>query len=81
MAKFCAHERHGGICKKTGTYCNLGACPYEDLKEFTVVRHGRWLEGFDGSCMCSECGKVIRYTIGYYCPNCGAKMEGEHTYG
>lgn len=41
------------------------------------IRYGKWIEGADGSCMCSECGKVIRYTIGYYCPNCGAKMEGE----
>ena len=32
MAEFCVHERHGGICEKTGTYCNLGACPYEDLQ-------------------------------------------------
>lgn len=40
-------------------------------------RHGKWIEGADGSCMCSECGKVVRYNIGYYCPNCGAKMEGE----
>ena len=39
------------------------------------VRHGYWIEGRDGSCMCSECGKVSRYEIGYYCPNCGAKMD------
>ena len=53
----------------------------EKLKEAPMIdteRHGKWIEGADGSCMCSECGKVIRYTIGYYCPNCGAKMEGEH---
>ena len=34
MNEFCVHERHGGICEKTGTYCNLGACPYEDLQKF-----------------------------------------------
>ena len=39
------------------------------------VRHGYWIEGRDGSCMCSECGKVSRYEIGYYCSNCGAKMD------
>lgn len=37
MAEFCVHERHGGICEKTGTYCNLGACPYEDLQKFAPV--------------------------------------------
>lgn len=42
MAEFCVHERHGGICEKTGTYCNLGACPYEDLQKFATVRHGVW---------------------------------------
>ena len=39
------------------------------------VVHGQWIEGLDGSCMCSRCSRVIRYEIGYYCPNCGAKME------
>lgn len=39
------------------------------------VRHGYWIEGRDGSCMCSECGKVSRYEIGYYCSKCGAKMD------
>lgn len=28
MAKFCVHEQHAGICEKTGSYCNEGACPY-----------------------------------------------------
>ena len=39
------------------------------------VRHGSWIEGRDGSCMCSECGKVSRYEIGYYCSKCGAKID------
>ena len=42
------------------------------------VRHGYWIEGRDGSCMCSECGKVSRYEIGYYCSKCGAKMDKEN---
>lgn len=41
----------------------------------TVQRHGHWIEGLDGSVMCSECGQVIRYEIGYYCPRCGAIMN------
>lgn len=39
--------------------------------------HGHWIDGLDGSCMCSECNKVVRYEIGYYCPNCGALMDGD----
>jgi len=37
MSEFCKNERHGGICVKTGTYCNLSACPYEQLEQFASV--------------------------------------------
>ena len=49
------------------------------------VRHGRW-EKQSGLYSCSECGitrpydvqaDVIEYWACNYCPNCGAKMEGE----
>ena len=49
------------------------------------VRHGRW-EKQSGLYSCSECGKtcpydvqadVIEYWACNYCPNCGAKMDGE----
>lgn len=38
------------------------------------VKHGQWIVGLDGSCMCSNCNKVSRYEIGFYCSHCGAKM-------
>lgn len=46
------------------------------------VRHGRWkmVEGelafWD---MCSECGRKILHRTPYYyfCPNCGARMDGK----
>ena len=91
MIKFCMHEMHGGICEKTGTYCNLGACPYEDLKEFTVVQHGQWKPvKYNVHCSCgksygtyhyecSACGHVA-YAQPYglkFCPNCGARMDGK----
>lgn len=36
-----------------------------------------------GSCHCSECGEWLTASdeypvIGYYCPNCGAKMTEDH---
>lgn len=50
------------------------------------VRHGRW-EKQSGLYSCSECGKtcpydvqadVIEYWACNYCPNCGAKMDGDY---
>lgn len=94
MAEFCVHERHGGICEKTGTYCNLGSCPYEDLQKFAPVRHGRW-EGYSHSRYCGiddfgdpiykdgvvyYCSVCRRRTVikERYCPNCGADMRGSN---
>lgn len=90
MAEFCVHEQHGGICEKTGTYCNLGACPYEDLQEFGPVAHGHWVgleyDGYaDGFPVydlweCSECGEEVRGEdvpqTHPYCHGCGARMDG-----
>ena len=91
MAEFCIHEKHGGMCEKTDTYCNLGACPYEDLKEYAPVKHGKWVlgnvepgyftPGGNRPWICSDCGWLASYMLGKpnerYCPNCGAKMDGE----
>ena len=88
MAEFCIHEKHGGICGKTGTYCNLGACPDEDLKEYAPVRHGRWIMGTGenglqtGYRECSRCGEIVKYGYSLYgvhnfCNYCGAKMNEE----
>ena len=53
--------------------------PTADVVE---VRHGEW--GFDGmGWTCSECGEYAlsnktKMQVGSnYCPNCGAKMDGE----
>lgn len=86
MAEFCIHEKHGGICEKTYGFCNLGACPYEDLKEYATVRHGRWIEytkviipepynKWEQAWKCSECGFDDGFVAYNFCPNCGAKMD------
>ena len=51
------------------------------------VRHGKWIyKGIRGrfpACACSECGNVENADWAIlgdnvnYCPNCGAKMDGE----
>lgn len=51
--------------------------------EAEPVRHGRWVDKMVRDWHCSECGKKARFD-GYcyddkpnYCPNCGARMDGE----
>ena len=59
-----------------------------DSVDAVEVVHGRWIASGCGFDCCSECRKV--YADGYltamgikprtqfsYCPNCGAKMDGE----
>ena len=61
---------------------------YEDTE---VVRHGRWIDkgyittaygSIDTGC-CSVCGVVDVPIEPYddYCPNCGAKMDGDEQNG
>lgn len=79
MAEFCIHEKHGGICEKVGTYCNLGACPDEDLEEYAPVKHGRWVHKIllgEQAWFCSEC-KTIGSPQWKRCPVCEAKMDEE----
>ena len=42
------------------------------------VRHGRWITTHDEFCSCSLCKYPVHtaWSRTYYCPNCGAKMEG-----
>jgi hypothetical protein len=54
-----------------------------------AVRHGIWIKKAGGKqCDCSVCGTWFDNTCNYdirkdwnYCPNCGAKMDGESEYG
>ena len=58
----------------------LDTVPAADVME---VRHGQWVnehqEGLGSfSAECSLCGKrTLAYFHYFYCPNCGAKMDGE----
>lgn len=55
--------------------------PAADVQE---VKHGRWISndlgGYKWAYYCSECGWVDGYPFNdrhKYCPNCGAKMDGD----
>lgn len=51
----------------------IRSLPPADVVE---VRHGRWLESDNGPMQkCSVCG-ATGWDEFYYCPNCGAKMDG-----
>ena len=45
--------------------------------EAEPVRHGRWIEKDDGVMHCTECDRVGNPHTDNYCPNCGAKMDGD----
>ena len=54
----------------------------EDLPtvDAAPVVHGRWVYEHDDPVLlpCSVCGyQVYRYNNTHYCPECGAKMDGE----
>lgn len=46
------------------------------------IKHGRWTQVDKNKCECSNCGIVVLIAVyphgnKNYCPNCGAKMDGE----
>lgn len=53
--------------------------------DVALVRHGRWASVFDIGTVCNQCGYDIEQhgfdvrTDGEpnYCPNCGARMDGD----
>ena len=49
------------------------------IKNYAPVVHGRWIASHDEFCACSICKYPVY--VGWnqttYCPNCGAKMDGE----
>lgn len=65
-------------------YVPLSAIEHIPAADVASVVHGRWIETSEGT-FCSECNKnpipVEHYNVcnftGAYCPNCGAKMDGE----
>ena len=52
---------------------------YMDTVDVAPVVHGRWImhdDEFGLTCECSAC-HIETMGDGNYCPNCGAKMDGE----
>lgn len=60
----------------------------EEDADVAPVMHGHWVVRFDGPykrrrCYCSHCGKhngvggIAQNQEKLYCPNCGARMDGD----
>lgn len=50
----------------------------EKLKDDDFVQQGHWKYGEFDIPYCSECGhQIMPNKISPYCPNCGARMDGE----
>ena len=79
-------------CARSGSTCTVLACrnklkdricDYEDVMQSNGLveqKHGRWLFVNDYQIKCSECFDIIwgdLETEPNYCPNCGAKMDGD----
>lgn len=73
-------EQGYGWLGRRGVWQMLLDFPAADVQP---VRHGRWVKtigenGVTSACRCNLCGfEDNRYSLFNYCPNCGAKMDGE----
>ena len=79
-------------CEKTDA-CNCYECVRQWLEQ--EIKHGKWMRTFpnellDGNYFCSNCQSGIDIATAeetptdrelFYCPNCGAKMDGEESGG
>lgn len=57
-------------------------CAYEIINDMSTVeerKYGHWITKKAWHVECSECHHVLEFIcdVKKYCPNCGAKMEGE----
>ena len=68
------------ICERFERFCDYAETLVEETPavDAEVVRHAYWHELLGcGYTVCSACD-FIPYTVAdKYCPNCGAKMDGE----
>lgn len=68
--------RHGGVDSIINADKRLANMPAADVEE---VVHARWIEDEYAYATCSHCGYEMEHPEEKtpYCPQCGARMEGE----
>ena len=70
---------HGVRCRACWVDDTLDYIDSEPAADVAPVRHGRWVDnGIPDSILsgCSVCGFTCGSSSFFYCPNCGAKMDG-----
>lgn len=79
---------NGVRCRACGTGDAIDIIEDAPAADVAPVVHAEWVVCGDGDnvpWMCSHCGKTTahKYKVMYgkYCPNCGAKMDGERKDG
>lgn len=60
----------------------LGEIQFAPAADVAPVKHGHWTQVDKNKCECSNCGIIVLIAVcphgdKNYCPNCGAKMDGE----
>ena len=88
MAEYIEREALTLLTYKSGDYGHPAVVDLEDIADSPAadvvpVVHGRWVmekvmirSPFAKNAYCSECLEGTYYTTNY-CPNCGARMDGE----
>ena len=78
-----------GVTYEDGKIIDVHIRDTDDVvKVFVPVRHGQWIEytkviipepynKWEQAWKCSECGFDDGFVAYNYCPNCGARMEGD----
>ena len=73
------------IKREDAIYCVKSMLNAISAEDVAPVRHGRWKKDYLCSTnggtysviRCSECDFQFPITVTNYCPNCGAKMDGD----
>ena len=81
----CGKCIHYEICDEYVSPCETfpeienGCRCYKLKDDFSEVKHGKWKQAYNSfpKYVCTNCNHLFNNKSFKYCPNCGAKMDGE----